>query len=77
VTIRLHLDRPDRRTIQGVKPLNTFDWKWGWGLLGALLLLCGLAQIEPETAEAVNSTICIGAIGCALWCIWQLIQHDQ
>ena len=58
-------------------PLKAFEWKWAWGVLAALLLLLGLAQIEPETAEAVNSTIYVGAIGCCLWCIWQLIQHDQ
>ena len=56
---------------------NRFDWRWAWAILAALLLLCGLATIEPETAEAVNSTICIGAIGCVLWGIWQLMQHDQ
>jgi hypothetical protein len=48
-----------------------------WGLLAALICLCGLATIEPETAEAVNTTIGIGAIGCVLWGIWQLMQHDQ
>ena len=53
------------------------DWKWAWALAATALLLFGLAQIEPETAEAVNSTICIGAIGCVLWCIWQLMQQDQ
>jgi hypothetical protein len=62
-----------------VNPPNRFEWKWkwAWAILAALLLLCGLATIEPETAEAVNSTICIGAIGCVLWGIWQLMQHDQ
>jgi hypothetical protein len=52
-------------------------WKWAWGLLAVLLCLCGLATIEPETAEAVNTTIGIGALGCVLWAIWQLMQHDQ
>jgi hypothetical protein len=42
-----------------------------------LICLCGLAQIEPETAEAVNSTIGVGALGCVLWGIWQLMQMDQ
>jgi len=48
-----------------------------WGLLAILLCLAGLARIEPETAEAVNTTIGIGGIGCVLWAIWQLMQHDQ
>ena len=46
-------------------------------MLAILLCLAGLATIEPETAEAVNSTIGIGALGCVLWGIWQLMQHDQ
>ena len=54
-----------------------FEWKWAWAILAALVLLFGLATVEPETAEAVNSTICVGAIGCVLWGIWQLMQHDQ
>jgi len=57
-----------------VKP---FDWKGVWGLLAVLVSLCGLATIEPETAEAVNTMIGIGAIGCVLWGIWQLMQMDQ
>ena len=77
MTFRLHLPRRDRRTISGVNRLREFEWKWAWGVLAALLLLFGLAQIEPETAEAVNSTICVGGIGCVLWGIWQLMQHDQ
>ncbi|MBS1679620.1 MAG: hypothetical protein JST08_19790 [Actinobacteria bacterium] len=56
---------------------RAFDWRWAWGLLGILLCLAGLAQIEPETAEAVNTMIGIGALGCVLWAIWQLMQHDQ
>jgi hypothetical protein len=45
--------------------------------LAILLCLAGLATIEPETSEAVNTTIGIGALGCVLWAIWQLMQHDQ
>lgn len=56
---------------------RAFDWRWAWGLLGVLVCLAGLATIEPETAEAVNTTIGIGALGCVLWVIWQLMQHDQ
>jgi hypothetical protein len=56
---------------------KAFEWRWAWALLAVLLCLAGLATIEPETAEAVNSTIGIGAIGCVLWGIWQLMQHDQ
>jgi hypothetical protein len=77
MTFRLHAVRLHRRTILAVNPFKPFEWKWAWAILATLLLLCGLARIEPETAEAVNSTICIGAIGCVLWCIWQLMQHDQ
>lgn len=54
-----------------------FDWRWAWAILAAVLCLAGLATIEPETAEAVNTMIGIGAIGCVLWVIWQLMQHDQ
>ncbi len=54
-----------------------FDWRLAWGLLAILVCLAGLATIEPETAEAVNTTIGIGALGCVLWAIWQLMQHDQ
>jgi hypothetical protein len=57
--------------------LRPFHWKWAWGLLAVLVCLCGLATIEPETAEAVNSTIGVGALGCVLWGIWQLMQMDQ
>jgi hypothetical protein len=46
-------------------------------VLAVGLCLFGLAQVEPETSEAVNSMIGIGAIGCVLWMIWQLMQHDQ
>jgi hypothetical protein len=77
MTSRLHPAAPDRRTILRVNPPKPFDWRFAWGLLAVLLCLCGLAQIEPETAEAVNTTIGIGAIGCVLWAIWQLMQHDQ
>lgn len=56
---------------------RAFDWRLAWGLLAILLCLAGLARIEPETAEAVNTTIGIGGIGCVLWAIWQLMQHDQ
>jgi hypothetical protein len=61
----------------GVNSPKAFDWRWAWALLAILLCLAGLATIEPETAEAVNTTIGIGAIGCVLWVIWQLMQHDQ
>jgi hypothetical protein len=54
-----------------------FDWRWAWATLAVLLCLAGLATVEPETAEAVNTTIGIGALGCVLWAIWQLMQHDQ
>jgi hypothetical protein len=60
-----------------VNSLKPLEWKWAWAILAALLCLCGLATIEPETAEAVNSMIGIGAIGCVLWGIWRLMQHDQ
>jgi hypothetical protein len=77
MTFRLHPDAPDRRTIFTVNYLKPFEWKWAWGLLAVFVSLCGLATIEPETAEAVNTTIGIGAIGCVLWGIWQLMQQDQ
>jgi hypothetical protein len=77
VTSQLHLGRSNRRTIFTVNHLGPFQWKWAWGLLAVLVCLCGLATVEPETAEAVNTTIGIGAIGCVLWGIWQLIQMDQ
>jgi hypothetical protein len=60
-----------------VNSRRAFDWRLAWGLLAILLCLAGLATIEPETAEAVNATIGIGALGCVLWAIWQLMQHDQ
>jgi hypothetical protein len=77
VTSRLHLKPENRRTIFIVNLHKPFEWKWAWGLLAVLLCLCGLATIEPETAEAVNTTIGIGALGCVLWGIWQLMQMDQ
>jgi len=46
-------------------------------ILAVLLCLAGLATVEPETAEAVNTMIGIGALGCVLWAIWELMQHDQ
>jgi hypothetical protein len=57
--------------------LKPFEWRWAWAIVAAVLCLCALARVEPETAEAVNSMISIGAIGCVLWGIWQLMQHDQ
>jgi hypothetical protein len=60
-----------------VNHLQPFEWRWAWAIVAAVLCLCGLARVEPETAEAVNSMISIGAIGCVLWGIWQLMQHDQ
>lgn len=66
-----------RRTIFDVNSRKAFDWRWAWALLALLLCLAGLARIEPETAEAVNTTIGIGALGCVLWVIWRLMQHDQ
>jgi hypothetical protein len=56
---------------------RAFDWRWAWALLIVLLCLAGLATIEPEAAEAVNAAIGLGAIGCVLWGIWQLMQYDQ
>jgi hypothetical protein len=60
-----------------VNSRSAFDWRLAWGLLAILLCLAGLATVEPETAEAVNTTIGIGGIGCVLWAIWQLMQYDQ
>jgi hypothetical protein len=60
-----------------VNSRRAIDWRLAWGLLAILLCLAGLATIEPETAEAVNTTIGIGALACVLWAIWQLMQHDQ
>lgn len=77
MTSQLHLGPENRRTIFVVNLLKPFEWKWAWALLAVLLCLAGLATIEPETAEAVNTTIGIGALGCVLWGIWQLMQHDQ
>ena len=57
--------------------LGWFNWKWAWGVLAIGVCLFGLATVEPETAGAVNTTIGIGAIGCVLWMIWQLMQQDQ
>ena len=67
----------DRRIVREVNSPRPLDWRWAWIVLAVVLCLFGLAQIEPETSEAVNSTIGIGAIGCVLWMIWQLMQHDQ
>jgi hypothetical protein len=78
MTSPLHLKTENRRTIFVVNLLKPpFQWKWAWALLAVFLCLCGLATIEPETAEAVNTTIGIGALGCVLWGIWQLMQMDQ
>ena len=77
MTFRPHLALRFRRTIFAVNLLKPFEWKWAWGLLAVLVCLCGLATIEPESAEAVNTAIGIGALGCVLWGIWQLMQMDQ
>jgi len=60
-----------------VKPRRAIDWRLAWGLLAILLCLAGLATVEPEAAEAVNTTIGIGALGGVLWGIWHLMQYDQ
>ncbi len=60
-----------------MRSLRPLEWKPAWAVLAVFLCLCGLATVEPETADAVNATIGIGAIGCVLWVIWQLMQHDQ
>jgi hypothetical protein len=46
-------------------------------VLATFLCLCALAEIEPESAEVVNTTIGVGAIACVLWGIWQLMQYDR
>lgn len=77
MTSRLHPVASDRRIVRGVNSPRPLDWRWAWIVLAVVLCLFGLAQVEPETSEAVNTTIGIGAIGCVLWMIWQLMQHDQ
>lgn len=77
MTPRLHSSPRDRRIFRGVDSLGRFNWNWAWVVLAVLLCLFGLARVEPETAEAVNTMIGIGAIGCVIWMIWQLMQHDQ
>jgi hypothetical protein len=77
MTTRLHPAVPDRRIVCRVNSLRPFDWKSAWAVLAVVVCLFGLATIEPETSEAVNTTIGTGAIGCVLWMIWQLMQHDQ
>jgi hypothetical protein len=67
----------DRRIVGDVESLKPSGLKYAWMVLATFLCLWGLAEIEPETAEAVNSTIGIGAIACVLWGIWQLMQYDQ
>ena len=67
----------DRRIFYPVDSWKPSVLKNAWIVLATFLCLWGLATIEPETAEAVNSTIGIGAIGCVLWGIWQLMQYDQ
>lgn len=51
--------------------------KYAWLVLVLFLCLWLLAEVEPGAAETVNSLIGLGAIGCVLWMIWQLMQHDQ
>ena len=45
-------------------------------MLAFFLCLGALAEIDPESAEAVQSTIGIGGIAGVLWGIWQLMQYD-
>ena len=77
MTSRLHLARPDRRTIFGVNSRRATDWRLAWALLVILVCLGGLATFEPETAEAAKTTIGVGALGGVLWGIWHLMQYDQ
>jgi hypothetical protein len=56
--------------------LRPLEWKPAWALLALGLCLCGLATVEPEAAEAVRSMLEVGAIGCVLWVIWQLMGQD-
>ncbi len=68
---------PDRRILSAVDSLRRSGLKYAWMVLVLFLCLWLLAEVEPEAAEAVNSMIGIGAIGCVLWGIWQLMQYDQ
>jgi hypothetical protein len=45
-------------------------------VFAAFICVCAFGEIEPEAAEAVNSTIGIAGIACVLWGIWQLMQYD-
>jgi hypothetical protein len=67
----------DRRIVWSVNSLRRSGWKFGWMIFAAFVCICALAEIEPESAEAVNTTIGIGGIACVLWGIWQLMQRDQ
>lgn len=67
----------NRRIVYRVDSLGRFGSKYAWMVFALFACLWLLADIEPETAEAVNTTIGIGGIACVLWGIWQLMQHDQ
>jgi hypothetical protein len=72
-----YLSASDRRIVCPVDSLRPSNLKYAWMVLATFLCLWALAEFEPETAEAVNSTIGIGAIACVLWGIWQLMQYDR
>ncbi len=57
--------------------LGRSGWKYAWTLLALFFCLFVLAEVEPEAAEAVNTTFGIGGVACALWGIWQLMRYDQ
>ena len=68
---------PDRRIVHLVKSSITTGSLWAWAMFVLFLGLCGLAALEPEATEAVDSTLGVAAIGCVLWGIWRLMQYDS
>lgn len=59
-----------------MKSLRPYNWSWQWTVFAVLLGLGVLALVEPETAEPATTMIGLGAIGCVLWVIWQLMREE-
>ncbi|HEY2055423.1 MAG TPA: hypothetical protein VGH14_15940 [Solirubrobacterales bacterium] len=57
--------------------LRHSGWKYAWMVLALFFCLGVLAEVEPETAEAVQTMIGLGGIACVLWGIWMLMQYDH
>lgn len=67
----------NRRIVYHVDSLGRFGSKYAWMVFALFACLWLLADIEPETAETVNTMIGIGGIACVLWVIWRLMQYDR